>query len=259
MKKEWILGILYFVIFLVTANFDYAFSVFMTNNPPVWLSEFGNHFGCTIGVLILSFCFACLAKKYPIKRWLIILPFIPAVIAGYYFLYMKTIPGYIGMVLIGIGIGFVMLKVASFADLESQQALTAVKLGIIFVLSGVIFNTVIKCFWGRPRFFTLTSKEDFVPWYAIQGFVTQDSHKSFPSGHVTNASFIIWLVNLKYFYPKKSWNPYVIYGFSTIWISLTALSRIAAGMHFLSDTLGAVGITLLFYVLLKKKWNPAIE
>lgn len=254
-QKQWIFTIIYILLFFVTANFDYAFSTIMTSDPPIWLSEFGNHFGCTIGVLILSFCFACLYQKYPKKKFYLIFVLIPSIIAGYYILYLKTIVGYICMVIIGILISFLMLKLSSYADVKNEKAFRAMLLGIVFVLSGVIFNTVVKCFWGRPRFFTLNSEQDFKPWYAIQGFVLgDDSHKSFPSGHVTNACFIVWIENLKYFYPKRSFSKITELLVCVIWISLTALSRIAAGMHFISDTTAAVGITLLFYVFLKKHY-----
>lgn len=254
-KRQWIFAAVYFAAFMITAIYDLQISLFMTSHSPAWLKEFGDHFGCICGVIVLAFCFAYLGERK--HNWLLkLLCFIPSFIAGYYIVHFTTALGIVLILICGGLIGGVISFLSRKADFTSDLARQAAVLGIVFVITGILVNNVLKCVWGRPRFYSLENvNADFKPWYILQPFVLRDdSHKSFPSGHTTNAAFIIWFENLKYFYPEKKISQKGIWIFSVFWVALTALSRIAAGMHFLSDTTAAFGITLLIYICIRKKF-----
>lgn len=255
-KKQWIFTGIYFAVFFITAMYDLNISEFLTVHSPAWLKEFGDHFGCICGAIVMAFCFSYLGQRNH-SRILKLLSFVPSLIAAYYIVHFTTALGIVLILVCGGLIGWFILFVSQKADLASPKAKQAAMMGIAFVIIGIIVNNVLKSLWGRPRFYSLENKEtDFMPWYVLRPLViADDSHKSFPSGHTTNAAFIIWFENLHYFYPRLKIKKTSIWIFSIIWVSLTALSRIAAGMHYLSDTVAAFGITLLIYVLMKNKFH----
>jgi membrane-associated phospholipid phosphatase len=95
----------------------------------------------------------------------------------------------------------------------------------------------------RPRFFDLHASVfgSFVGWLPLvngapAGFRWGFSIQSFPSGHAATAVGLA--IGLAQIYPRGR----VLFA---VFAALAAVQRIAAGAHFLSDTLGAAAVGLL--------------
>ena len=122
-------------------------------------------------------------------------------------------------------------------------------ISILALLNPFLLVQVIKLFWGRVRFRNLLPGYiDFTPWFLPQGFT---DNYSFPSGHTAmSMMFLPLLVLVK---DRKIKDPVkmVIIVLVIGWGLFVALSRIAVGAHYASDTLFSSGfaaiITILFY------------
>lgn len=122
---------------------------------------------------------------------------------------------------------------------------------VIIVLTTALATLLIKLTWGRVRFKSLLPDySDYTPWYKINGFT---GHKSFVSGHVSASSVLFAFLLLKKYFPKFKKYDVLIIIISSIWASLTALSRIILGAHYLSDTVGGlllcVSIVWLYHLI----------
>lgn len=106
-------------------------------------------------------------------------------------------------------------------------------ISVFLVLScSSLLSYVLKLSFSRARPFTLSDQ--------IIDLATVSTH-SFPSGHTTAAFSIVF--GLIFFYPKwKVVIPVII------WAIIVAYSRLALGVHFLSDILA--GVLLSFLVAL---------
>lgn len=115
-------------------------------------------------------------------------------------------------------------------------------IALAFVVGpGLLVNAVFKDHWGRPRpreIEQFGGTETFRPFYQPNFVVHSDGNKSFPSGHVTMGFFflILGLVAHREGYPFMTWIAYFLAGQLGL---LLALTRIAQGGHFLSDTVCA--------------------
>jgi len=114
-------------------------------------------------------------------------------------------------------------------------------LGTLIVGPGIIVNWVFKNHWGRPRPVSIDAfggSHAFVPPWHISDACT--SNCSFVSGE---ASAAIWLIVLAVLLPL-AWRQFALRILAVLAL-LLSLNRIAAGGHFLSDTLFAWWFTLL--------------
>ena len=121
-------------------------------------------------------------------------------------------------------------------------------ISILALLNPLLFVQIIKLFWGRIRFRDLPGYSDFTPWFLPQGFT---DNYSFPSGHTAmSMMFLPLLVLIK---DRKINDPTKILVIVLVigWGLFVALSRVAIGAHYASDTLFSSGfaaiITILFY------------
>ena len=128
-------------------------------------------------------------------------------------------------------------------------------ISILAVLNPLLLVQLIKLFWGRVRFRDLLPPGyiDFTPWFFPQGIT---GNYSFPSGHTAMSFMLIpLLVSIK---NRKIKDPakFIVYILIIGWGFFVALSRIAVGAHYASDTLFASGfasiITILFYKIIYK-------
>ena len=116
-----------------------------------------------------------------------------------------------------------------------------------------VFVTVwgIKVPWGRWTYRDMLEVGDlslFTPWYIPQG---NNGHHSFISGHTAMAFLVLPIVLL--FRENKKY--YLVAWFLAVtWGILGAISRVAIGAHFPSDVLFGGGVTILWFMILKKRY-----
>ncbi len=136
----------------------------------------------------------------------------------------------------------------------------------LFILFTVLITTAVVVFikipWGRPRYRSIiaVSNLEYQPWYqigksardAFEGVLDHDEFKSFPSGHTASAAYILTLIALKNVIPvlKDQERLLMIIGFA--WVILTAVARIVAGAHFLTDVTFGFMISFTIMILLGK-------
>ena len=143
------------------------------------------------------------------------------------------------------------IKVEDKANLR-KAALVGV---FLFFLAILIIN-LIKIGWGRERYrhmVEINSFAGFTNWYLPNMFTLDNEFMSFPSGHSANASVIIWITLIPLFVPSLKKYTKGLTGVAILWILLVTTSRIIMGAHFLSDVTMGVTITLVCFILLKKK------
>lgn len=134
------------------------------------------------------------------------------------------------------------------------------KLGLFYgvgFLFTIGFNYLLKTIINRPR-----------PYEKNMQIINklQTIGKSFPSGHMVSATFIVLfvLVLFKYLYHKnklklygKKWFKVTLILIGVTFITLTAIARMYLGQHYLTDivagvVIGAFGF-IACYILLKDK------
>jgi membrane-associated phospholipid phosphatase len=146
----------------------------------------------------------------------------------------------------GSSLAWIVLLVPVFAGLLYRRLPRAAAFVAVTALGSAVLNSVIKVAVGRarPRF------DD--PLASAIG-------KSFPSGHTqaTVVGYGILLVVLLPVIPHRGRPPVVIV--AAVMIVLVAFSRIALGVHYLSDVIGGVliGVTwLLAMTAAFAPWRP---
>lgn len=115
-----------------------------------------------------------------------------------------------------------------------------------------------KEFWGRPR---PVDTVDFGGTYAFTAFYTPshacDSDCSFPSGHSARAFFFLALAFAAYrLHPKRS-TAHSILTLAILFGLMTAVQRVIAGRHFITDvTMSAFILAYVSWVLYRLMWPP---
>ncbi|MCF7976580.1 MAG: phosphatase PAP2 family protein [Chromatiaceae bacterium] len=145
------------------------------------------------------------------------------------------------------------LRLAKPSKVSAARLVSGRQLGFLLLLlalvPGLIVNQVFKEHWGRARPIQLEpfgGHRTFTP-----AFVVSDQNGgSFSSGHVAAAA---WLVAV----------PVVLFGVSSIWTGVAllyllamVLARMAAGAHFLSDTLTSILLVWLGFLILQRLFPP---
>ncbi len=116
-----------------------------------------------------------------------------------------------------------------------------VLLGVLFLVTILLFNQVGKALWGRVRPRDLMDITQFTPWFLPQGVT---GNASFPSAHATFATAGVALL---YVVPKgRLWHRLLVG--SLLWGGATAVARIIVGAHFPTDVIMGVGSTLGIYL-----------
>jgi len=132
-------------------------------------------------------------------------------------------------------------------------------LSLTFALApGVMANVIFKENWSRPRPVHLTEyggQEHFVPWWDPRG--TCKANCSFVSGEVSSAA---WTLAPAVLVPPP-WKGVAV-GAAVVFTAVIAVVRMAAGGHFLSDSLFAFLLTALIvwfiYDLIYRRWRARL-
>lgn len=121
---------------------------------------------------------------------------------------------------------------------------------ITFAIVSVIVINGLKYMWARPRFEAINDidvffKHWFVPSQMSLSEVT-NSFKSFPSGHTANS---IILIALTYWTTSKK---KLVFYTTFSWGVVTALSRVIATEHFITDVTMSIIISIIIYIIVAK-------
>lgn len=128
--------------------------------------------------------------------------------------------------------------------------------GVFLFIFAILVVNLIKMGWGRERYRHMATMNDFTgftSWFIPNMFTLDNEFMSFPSGHSANATVIIWITLIPLFVPTLKKYTKALYVVAIFWILLVTTSRIIMGAHFVSDVTMGVTITLIIFVLLKKK------
>ena len=251
MKKKTaaVLLALYVMLFLVLEDYDLSFSEYLTSEKVSWFTEWGDRIALLPGSVIFCFCTAARAfRSEGVKRMLyLVCGWIGASIGFYHI----SKPYELLCLLLGGLLLWGMWEAGKKTKL-SDEVLDA---GVIIAPAGALIVNILKIIWGRPRFYSLVLPgQSFRRWYQVCGPAwTEDMNKSFPSGHTSSSAVILWVLFL-----LKGKKKYAASAAAVIWIILTGLARIMAGMHYISDTMAGAGITAcICFVVRSKIFNTA--
>lgn len=171
-----------------------------------------------------------------------------------------------------IGIIFSVLTIVlSLKLVKNSDRKMIIKIGLIFLISimGImIIVNMIKIPWGRARMRLVASNPEayFMPWWQVgdslkntlvaQG-VAAEEFKSFPSGHVSNATAILLFSLFPLLNDKLKGKEKMIFGIGVIWIVLVMISRIVIGAHYLTDDVVAFAVGLaVILIVCKTAFKP---
>ena len=137
-------------------------------------------------------------------------------------------------------------------------------------MAGYLIIHFVKGPVGRMRFRTMNAAGDteftqFTNWWVSNGkrkpysaeagsalVLPSDQCKSFPSGHTYSAGLIYTLICLPDLVKSigdKKWTRPVIYAVTIAFTGIVAISRIAAGAHYMSDVLFGGTLSFLFMMI----------
>ncbi len=121
----------------------------------------------------------------------------------------------------------------------------ALLLCLLALVPGLLVNQVFKEHWGRARPVQVAQfggTQAFTPAFVYTG----GSGGAFSSGHVAAAAYVIAAAHVLAG-PRSPWVMLAV-----LYTALVALARMAAGGHFLSDTMTSVFLVLLGYLALRR-------
>ena len=152
-----------------------------------------------------------------------------------------------------IGVGALVPKV------EMHKLFKYAVFLLVFAIASVVIINIIKNIWVRMRYRDMLKEgnfDGFSPWYKpmigrqkTEGY----DYTSFPSGHTSSGVHLFVICLLPNYFKKldKQWIRYTLYGASTLFVVLLAISRVVNTAHFLSDTIAGGLITYGIFYLLK--------
>lgn len=265
LKKQYILpAVLYALLaagLAVGAVYDYQISQTLTSLNDSW-AYFLEKWGEPPSLLFVGFVFAALSVSLVHdtlkgKYYLAILCFVcsgtvnsitSVRTADYY-----GIEGYTPLC-IAIGVSFAALftlictRIDRETLIRSRRAFICV---IVIALLTLAIISIIKSLWGRMRFRELQDASDFTRWFIPVGKAADDAHKSFPSGHTSNAVLLYGTVFILDASGKKT-AANIAKLLCIVWIAVVMLSRIVCGAHFLSDTCMGALLTMTIVIVCHK-------
>ncbi len=170
---------------------------------------------------------------------------------------MTTIFSLIIVIVFGISIFFFVRRKTDGMDPEVLKRTAFLCLLVIACTAGSVF--IVKRIWARPRYRSIivTSGLAFKPWYqpgrtelhAFEGILSHEEFYSFPSAHTASAASALCLIPVvNVMKGLRKYEKAVTFA-AFAWIICTALARIIAGAHFLSDVTCGFLTAFSFFVL----------
>ena len=233
-----------------------------------------------VGWSFLGASILCLAKKNVTntakRRLLIALSVLLFVLSFFYFcntLMMVNSNAFEVHFLIAYPIGVLVILGACYLGYKLSKNSTnpdLLKKVVFLAFVSLLLMAIVRSTKGimdRPRFrFVLSSLNDnyFRNWWqsgsdikaCVQLSATSDEFSSFPSGHSAYSMFAIFLFPaFGDFIPKFRKHKPLLFVAGFVWWTLTALSRLTVGAHYLTDVTIAGLVTLLAYVIVKLIWH----
>lgn len=175
-----------------------------------------------------------------------------AVFASFFLLIYEMCENIDTVVKIVLGLGIApalsLLSVYLFSFIKKKDIKKLIKFAvstIITVVAVIIITLIFKAVWGRVRFYEIIAGQgEFAPWYVFQ----RGGGSSMPSGHVALGATVFCLTALCDCFENLKNKRYIFYIVCFAYVFLTALSRIAAGAHFISDTVVAAFISFAVFI-----------
>ncbi len=229
--------------------YDLNVSLYLTEHAPYWLIRIAEYL-TVITPCILMFCGIYLFRHA--ERWQRYLGGAVGIASPIVFgvsIDQSTVP-----VLIFLTVMSLITAVIAWKAPYDKRMIRCAWAGMILIGINLITVNGIKFLWGRPRFLYMTDPQtQFRPWYIIAGpHYYSDAYRSFPSSHTVSASSSLWLLYLGFLYPDHP--EYKVYtGILCAFVVIfTAVSRIAAGMHFVTDVTAGFSIGLFWFEMIRK-------
>ena len=157
--------------------------------------------------------------------------------------------------------GAVCLGVGALVQKQEMHKLFKFAIfALTFVIVSYLVMTIMKELWSRMRYRDMLKEgnfDGFTPWFKLNFGRTNKvegyEYTSFPSGHTSSAACIFAICILPDLYGKlnKNWIRYSLYGVSTAFTVIVAISRLVNTAHFLSDVLIGGAVTYGIFYLLK--------
>ncbi len=261
-----ILYVLLFAGLAVGTFYDYQISSTLTQMEDSW-ARFMEIWAEPPSLLFVGFAFAALAV-YVIRQkvkghvYLSVLCIIGGAISTYSTI-TRTVEYYsaevyemtLTKVLSGVGTVIILALFLKLASMIKDETLKKIKPALVTVvavgLATLVIISSIKTVWGRERFRAMEDISHFTRWYIPVGRALDDAHKSFPSGHTSNA---VILYTLSFIFDrlgdkKKATAAKVL---AILWVALVMFSRMVCGAHFLSDTCAGAIITMTIVIVCRK-------
>ena len=127
----------------------------------------------------------------------------------------------------------------------------------IFIVSfsSIFCSDLIKSIFGRVRYINLDNIEQYYPWYHINKF---DFNSSFPSGHASRSLTLICASFILFYFNQEKW-AFIIEIVSVLFAITVSISRLFEGMHYPTDVITGLFITIVPYIICKYRLIIAIK
>ncbi len=244
-----VLAAVYLVCFVMLGGYDLAVSDYLTSHISEPLVFAGARFGPFPMFLFPSWCLKTLFGQSGRK----ILSRVTSAAAMFPCAYMIVSPSlYTMKELLLIGLLWVVLwgAVQLIPEPEVSDSNSDMLANIILICTGAfLMMELMKLMWGRPRFVAILGDDaQFREWYSIAGFsLRPDYYRSFPSGHTVCASASICMTLLPDLFPEQASRRGWYWGISLLYTAFVAMTRIMAGMHFVTDVMAGFALFMLWY------------
>ena len=289
MKKDVILGVrsqFFWIIcavlvvgIIVGSFFDYQISVALSNTTAI--GKFYETYGNMLAFLMHPVAAACLyvgfkgkGEKYRIlSNCSLIVAGFWAVnnLNGKYSKYIRPLlgynPGEAGSFLplalnfiIWIAVTCLVIFIVTKL-LDESQADKIIAIGAVILIAYILADNVnewLKVVGCRPRYRYLIKLEDpfseYKAWWQMIPYLTDESNfRSWPSGHMTDATIMFTLPMFGDVLKKRTSNTkYWLFGFAVIWVLVMSYNRIHMNAHFLTDVCFGTLLTYIIYAFIYK-------
>lgn len=243
------IAFLYLIGFLFLARYDYSFSAYLTSHASAAFILAGARLGPLPAMIVTAYAIFVLSNY---REWYRVYHVAGlGVLAFAAFSIIKPDLSSLSEILLVIVIWFVLFLIVRALPqpeftLRNERIL---QFGIVITAGSAFAVQVLKLLWGRPRFYALNLYDlAFVPWYRIAGFAWRpDAFRSFPSGHTNGAAAVFFLVFLPVLFPDRFRRKWIWWVICSGYTALVGLTRIMAGMHYISDVMGGCFLYLLAF------------